>query len=195
MQLYLAVLLTAVLVLALPATMAVASSDYLALSAVEPEDVESVRRFYVLEDMPHIAVWGGKPFFIKVQSSYPVEPSHLYIAISDGQLYSLTDSTLEYNCKYYPAYYGLVLAVYPNDRFEVLAFLMYSGWRPEDRDLVPEEMPEAKKPFTDDEQLQSLIDEWWETVVVPKERAKGRLPGDAESDDGKEADDAQPEQE
>ncbi len=150
--------------------LAVSRSPYLAVSAQSAEGVQSVTGVGLLDEIPYIDMWGGKPFLIRVVSTYPLEPTGLYITVSDGRLYSLTDSSLEFNCKYLARYYGLVIAVYPDDTVGTSSFWMFPGWRIPDAHLIPKERPKPQKPTVEDEKFQQLIDEWWEDTVVAKEK-------------------------
>ncbi len=182
MRFAIAVILSAAFIAASAARVLAVSSPYLAVSADSVGATRSVTNFLILDGEPCIDVWGGKRFSIRILSTYPLEPCALHIAISDGHIYSLTDSSLEFNCKYYARYYGLVIAVYPNDRVETSSFLMLPGWRIEDAKLVPKERPTPRKPTVEDGKLQQLIDEWWENTVVAKEKKYGGSQDDTAQD-------------
>lgn len=170
MRVAIAVVLGAVAAALIATGARAARSAYLAISAESPGKSESVLSVKVYEDGVRIVAQGGRPFIIHVDSSYPVEPSQVYIAMSDGRVYRLEDGCLDYSCDYLIRYYGLVLAVYGGGRVRALSFRTDVAWALEDDDLIPEESPAVQKPESEDEELQRIIDEWWEIEVVPKDR-------------------------
>ncbi|MCD6119253.1 hypothetical protein J7K50_05385 [bacterium] len=146
---------------------------------VQPiKDVESsIRVIKELQGEPFIGVWGGKPFMLTVNGSDPTEfeRAHVLIAISDGEVYDVTEGrSLIYSCDYLALYYVLVIASIEGREPLTCSLWIQPAWRKEDVKFIPVERPKIKKPLCEDEEIQEIIDSWWETKVLKLEETKGK---------------------
>ena len=154
------------------------SSRRLMVYAAEVDGNDSVRCAAITRNnVTLLQVRGGKPFQVVVQNSYRGAPERVLIALTDGEVHPVTDLRLEYTCSFLILYYGLVIAEYPGDVIETARIEMHPAWRKEDAGSIPDERPLLKKPASDDKRIQHEIGTWWDTFVVPQERAVCRETG------------------
>jgi len=146
------------------------ASWYLAVSASDEGGNDSVLVLKTQDNITHIGVRGGRPFQLIVRSSYPQAPYRVLVALTDGQVYPVDDMRLKYSCDYFVRCYGLLIAEYPGDVIEMLPFRVVPAWMPEEESTIPEEQPPLKEPVSGDSRIQSEIDIWWDTVVIPQEK-------------------------
>jgi hypothetical protein len=140
--------------------------------AAEVDGNDSVRCAAITRNnVTLLQVRGGKPFQVVVLNYLPDTPERVLIAATDGVVHPVEDMRLEYTCSFLILYYGLVIAEYPGDIVETARFEMHPAWRKEEAGTIPEDTPLLKKPASDDKRIQAEIETWWDTFVVPQEKA------------------------
>jgi hypothetical protein len=176
-HLQVAVVASLLCLMTLPLTVMARSAQHISVSARAIDGNDAVRTVKMQGGMLHIGVRGSRPFTLIVESSYPLPPEQVLIAMSDGKLYELPDAELVYTCEYLLTGYGLAMAVFADESIQTCAFRLLPAWHKEEADLIPEERPELLPPQTDELRLQEEIDFWWLNSVLTAEREKKREQG------------------
>ena len=145
-------------------TFANVNAIYLTVAALDDRDVHAVRSVKELNGEYYIGVFGGKPFLLKLQSSYPIDPVQTFVATTEGKLLAAEEGMVQYQCDYLVPYWGLAIMVYEDGYAEGFPFRVGPAWKLDQ--VVPEVFPEIIKPESDNQEVSALIESWWVEIVV-----------------------------
>ena len=153
----------------------ITTKDEISVSAEDPEGgLKAITTSKTLRGEPYLSVYGGRDFKLTFDFYGDAKPEGMLVMIGDGRIFDVTETmSLAFKCIHLYSYYAIVFALMPDGAYKSCSFYIGPHWKIEDAALVPLEKPLYIKPrYEERSDVQSHIDEWWESTVMRLEREK-----------------------